>query len=111
MANPSTVGVGDYKPAILQAETTESSVTLNPNKLYEIWHMGTDEAGNAQTDLIYLSTSASVDADASNDEDKLKLEDGHPFPVRISGWGTLYFESAENDPTFQIVPVQHVGLI
>lgn len=108
MANPSSVGVGaDYKPAIILTATTESSVTLDINKQYQLWHLGVDGGGNATTDNIMLSQSAAVDADDSEAADKLKLEDAVGFPVTIGpGWSILYFEAYANDPTFQIVPLR-----
>lgn len=112
MANPASVGVGtDYAPAIILTATTESSVILDPSKVYQIWHLGVDGSGTGDTSNIMLSQTDTVDADDSAAADKLKLEDGVGFLVTIGpGWSVLYFESYTTDPTFQIVPLSsHFG--
>lgn len=113
MANPSSVGVDDYAPAIFTVDGTPSSVTLDPSKRYRVWHMGVKANGDADTSNLILSQSATVEYDDGAAADKLKLEDVAGFPATIGpGWETLHFRLADDRPvrlqatTFQAVPCQ-----
>ncbi len=89
------------KAAIIEASTTVATVTLLPELEYELYHLGTDAAGNAQAaDLIMLSLGSAVPAQSTG-ANKLILQPGEY--VRIGpGVSTLKYDATANDPAFNI---------
>ena len=100
MANPTQI---DDKPVVLEVTTVESSIVLDPDRDYTCVHSGEDTSGNPVTNTAYLSSSAGVDADASEGDDKAKLLDGGSITVG-PGWKALYFATEAGAPTMTVVP-------
>jgi len=111
MANPDSVGLTDYKPAVVLASGTEDSVSLERHKRYHLYHDGEDASGNACTQTIYLRCNAdTVDADTSEGANKAKLKSGGNLTIG-PGVDTLYFKMASEDCTFTIIPTEYRGAI
>ena len=108
MANPASVGVDDDYPAVVLADSAaESSITLDPNKQYMIFHDGEDGTGTAETGtIVFKCDTAAVDTDASEGANKAKLMAERWFYLG-PGIATLYFDIAANDCTFTIIPVRN----
>ena len=105
MANPTSVGVDDNYPAVLEVVNTATrSVTLNSQRSYFLRHLSVDTGGNATTDTIYLAfAAADVDADKSEGADKFALVSGGEVVIG-PGVSSLKFETEANDPTMTIMP-------
>ena len=99
MANPTAL---TNRPAVLVASAVESTVNLLGNRAYTFAHDGEDTDGNPDTNTIYLSVSADVDADESEGADKFKLISGRAvdFP---KGLTTVKFSTEIGSPTFSVV--------
>ena len=104
MANPTSVGVDDAKPACIEATTTSRSLTLNAQRQYTLKHSGVSAAGATTTDTIYLAFGAAVTTVSDlNEANKWSLQDGQSVVVGPQ-LKTLYFRTAANSPTFAIMP-------
>ena len=103
MANPTSVGVSSYAPAIVEVTTTASSVTLDPNKQYLIVHNGVSTAGAANTDVIWLATGTSTAALTAGSGQAI-LTTGKSL-VLGPGISTLGFDVGANAPTMTVVPI------
>lgn len=57
MANPTSVGSGDYYPALVSLASAAISFTLDPNKTYGLMYMGEAGLGTAFTGDIFWSVS------------------------------------------------------
>lgn len=93
MANPTMVGMVDHAPAVLAVTDVQASVTLDPQREYELQHDGENAAGSASAATIYLATTGNTDADASEGPDKAKLLPGKPALLG-PGVSTLRFACA-----------------
>lgn len=103
MSNPTSVGVSDGNPAVLEATTTLQAVTLDPQREYTVGHDGEDTAGSSSTGSVYLAVDAAVDNDASEGANKAKLINGRSLVIG-PGVGVLKFRTASGSPTFTINP-------
>lgn len=100
MPNPTSL---TDKPAVLQATTTEDSVQLQSDREYSIGHDGEQNDGTADSNTIYLSFVADVDADESEGADKAKLISGRSLVVG-PGVAVLKFATEAGSPTMTVVP-------
>ena len=101
MANPATIGEDG---GVIEATTTEGSVTLDPYYRYAIWHNGRNTSGAADDDTIYFSTSAEVEADPAAGSGRQQLVDGASAPLPL-GAAILRFKTATGAPTFSICAI------
>ncbi len=95
------------KAALMEASTTVATVTLLPELEYELTHLGTDAAGNAQTENIMLSLGSATPAETTG-ANKLILGSG--VQLRIGpGVSTLKYDATGNDPAFNITANAYRG--
>lgn len=88
------------KAALIQASTAVQTVTLLSELEYELTHLGTDAAGNSQTENIMLSLGSATPAETTG-ANKLILGSG--TKLRIGpGVSTLKYNATANDPAFNI---------
>jgi len=100
MANPTSI---DGAPAVLAVPTSPAEqVTLNVDRAYTVTHTGKQAGGTTDVNDVYLSTSAAVDADASEGSDKYILAAGEAITLP-PGIGVLKFQSA-GTPTIKVMP-------
>lgn len=90
MANPTSID-GEYRQLI--TNDTGSSVAVNPDRQYELVHMGRDSTGNAQTTPIHYGGTSVAALDYGEDSDTITMDPGDAFPFG-PGKSTLYFKSA-----------------
>ena len=101
MANPSSVGV--IEPALIEATTTASSVTLDKSIQYEITHSGLNTSGASTTDAILLATQDSTAALTAGDGQAILTT---AVSVKVGpGVDTLKFDATTNAPTFTVWPI------
>lgn len=102
MANP-TDASGESFPLVLNATTSEASITLDPDKTYTVAHNAKTNGGVDATETIYCSDEASITATAAEGANKLIL-----YYTRSAiigpGVNTLYFVTAANSATFTLAP-------
>ncbi len=107
MANPSTM-VDVRIPAQFEATTSPDTVLLDPNWIYELFHNGVDDAGNADTDEIMLGFSTSTTAKTAAAGSGAALGSLTTTKwMTIHGVKTLSFDASANNPHFTIVPIGH----
>ncbi len=77
MANPTAWNI-NTRAALIESSTTVATLTLLPEFEYELTHLGTDAAGNPQTEDIMLAVgNGSIDTPAqTTGVDKLILQPG-----------------------------------
>lgn len=101
--NPTTAV--SEKWAVLQATTSEQTLTLDPGRAYILAHNDRDISGVAASDTIYLADNASVDNDDSEGPNKCMLISGRVVQVG-PGVTTLKYRlaaGAATSPTFQLL--------
>lgn len=106
MANETTMS---NLPVVLEATSSQQTITINPYKWHEIEHFGEDASGSSASDAIYLAferagESLTVDADASEGANKWKLRDGKKL-LLPPGVGLIAFKTGSGSPTFGINPL------
>jgi hypothetical protein len=107
MPNPTTVGAGsNYEPAIIEATTAASTVTLNEKKQYELIHNGINTSAAAATDHIMLATDDSTAANTAGAGQGI-LTTSHKLTLGPN-ITTLKFDANANAPTFTIIPVKYI---
>lgn len=100
MAQPTVI---DDKPSLVKTSAAEQSVTLASDRDYAVAHLGLDDAGNADTALVFCSVEGIVSPDLMPDGDKLVLRS--PTSVTIGpGVRELRFRAAGGTPLLQIIP-------
>ncbi len=103
MANPTSCGVASFDPVIVLTGTTPVSITLEPNKQYEVHHNGIGEAGTAVTDAIMLATGTATAALTAGSGQAIL---GSSRMVTVGpGITTLTFDATANAPTVSIFPI------
>jgi len=103
--DPTSVGVGDYNPAILEATTSPSTVTLDGNKQYQLIHNGIGEDGVAHTGYIMLGFNGAT-AEVTSGVDKAILSSGIIMTIG-PGITTLKLDASADDPTVSVVPISN----
>ena len=110
MANPSSVGVAAWQPAMVVTDTTGGSTTLDPNKQYLIKHTGLDNSSTpgASTGTAYLTVGQSGTAITANG-----VEGSNKYPIlsgdsQIIGPGitTLGWRAAAGTPVLSVLVLQ-----
>ena len=91
------------KAALIESSTSVATLTLLPELEYELTHLATDAAGNAQTESIMLSVGlGTIAAPAqSTGPDKLILKSGGQLRIG-PGVSVLKYTAVGNEPAFNI---------
>ncbi len=105
MANPTTMATDDAMPAIIEATSSQGSLTIPAGVGLDLYHLEADTSGTEATGAIMFSNTTGVAATFATGAKKWALLTGTPIPIpaQTAAW-TLYFKAASGSPTFQIVP-------
>ncbi len=100
MAQPTAI---DDKPSVVKTSAAEQVVALVCDREYTVAHLGLDDAGNADTALVFCAFEGIVSPDLMPDADKLVLRS--PTAVTIGpGVNQLRVRAAGGTPLLQIIP-------
>jgi len=88
--------------AIIEADTTQDSVTLHKDRTYTIVHTGLNASGGADANTIWFA-QGDVTASWAVGTDKLPVQDGQSVVVGPA-LATLNFKTAAGSPVFSIIP-------
>lgn len=100
MAQPTAI---DDKPGLVKTSGAEQAIALSCDREYAIAHLGLDDAGNADTALVFCAVEGIVSPDLMPDADKLVLRS--PTSVTIGpGVNQLRFRAVGGTPLLQIIP-------
>ena len=106
-SNPTTM-VGFGSAQVLTAAGSNSVVTLNPDREYELLHTGLDAGGNVTADEVWGTTDATTPT-ADQGASKFTLISGGRLRVG-PGVTTLTLKASANDPLVVIMPMKtHLG--
>lgn len=104
MPNPESIS-GTF--AVLAATTTPAEVKLDPDREYDLFHTGLDEAGLASSAVICLATGT-LDPDTSSGPDKLLLPEGRAVSIGPN-ITLLKFRSVAGAATISVSPGRRLG--
>jgi len=106
MANPTSVGVTNQYPALLEVTATAITVVLSVQRSYSLWHLGIKNDGAADTNAIHCSISQTTPVDFEPAADYFVLDGaGHANGIIIGpGIAALNLDAAAGGPLMNIVP-------
>jgi hypothetical protein len=106
--NPTTLVPTDKAPAypaLVKAANTDSSITLEPDRRYKLYHTGLNESGTAQAENIFFANNTAAVASFAVATNKWALVSGKTDGIEIGpGITTLHFITTANAPVFVIAP-------
>ena len=105
MANPNSLDLGT---AVIETDSNGGSITLNPQRTYQITHTSQDGTGGADTALIDFSTSSATTAVKDTGSNLARLTTTMPLYVG-PGISYLGFLSQANNPAFCISSVEYAN--
>lgn len=96
------------EPSTVGTSNSETSLSLDPTRMYTLAHDREDASHAADANTIYLGF-AGVAADGANGLNKFKLLDGRVLEIG-PGVNIVRYKSAGGAPTMSIAASQSVGL-
>ncbi len=106
MANPTKME--GLRTALLEATTTEATITLEKDYRYELTHSGVEDDDTAADVTIFLSTDSGTAAAAGVGAHLGRLRKGDNLKLGV-GVTSLRFKSVSGSPVFTIAASFYTG--
>lgn len=91
------------RPATVEVTTSESTLTLDPNRTYTLLHLGVDTSNAAATGEVYGDVGGDRAATLAADADKMVLQSEKAIVIG-PGLSSYNLITASDSPVVQVIP-------
>lgn len=100
--------ITSVQPALVEVTSSNSILTLDPSRVYTLFHTGKDSAGSDATGDIFGDVSGDRVASYAADTDKVVIQSGKSIAIG-PGFASYNVITASDSPMLQVIPGERIS--